>query len=58
MEIFSQSQLRFYLVKSQYNMFHGVNWKILPLSKVLLQFTEKGDDDSFDVIQGFADKLS
>jgi hypothetical protein len=31
-----------------------VNWKILQLSKVLLQFTEKGGDDCFDVIHGFA----
>jgi hypothetical protein len=56
--IFSQSQLRFYFVKSRYNTFRGVNWKILRLSKVLLQFSEKGGDDCFDVIHGFVDKLS
>jgi hypothetical protein len=42
-------------VKSQYNTFRGVNWKILRLSKVLLQFTEKGGDDCFDVIHGFVE---
>jgi hypothetical protein len=45
-------------MKSQYNTFRGVNWKILRLSKVLLQFTEKGADDYFDVIHGSVDKLS
>jgi hypothetical protein len=49
--IFSQSQLRIYLMKSHNNTFCGVNWKILRLRKVLLQFTEKGGDDCFDVIQ-------
>jgi hypothetical protein len=39
-------------------MSRGVNWKILRLSKVLLQYTEKGGDDCFDVIHGFVDKLS
>jgi hypothetical protein len=57
-EIFSQSQLRIYFVKSQYNTFRGVNWKILRLSKVLLQFAEKGGNDCFDVIHGFVGKLS
>jgi hypothetical protein len=52
MGIFSQSQLHTYLVKSHNNMFRGVNWKILRLSEVLLQFTEKGGDDCFDVIHG------
>jgi hypothetical protein len=58
--IFSQSQLRIYmyLVKSQYNTFRGVNWKTLRLSKVLLQFKEKGGDDCFDVMHDFVDKLS
>jgi hypothetical protein len=56
--IFNQSQLRIYLVKSQYNTFRGENWKILRLSKVLLQFREKGGDDCFDVIHDFVDKLS
>jgi hypothetical protein len=42
--IFSESQPRIHFVKSQYNTFRGVNWKILRLSKVLLQFTEKGGD--------------
>jgi hypothetical protein len=56
--IFSQSQLRTYLVKIHNNTFRGVNWKILRLSKVLLQFTEKGGDDCFDVIHGSVDKLS
>jgi hypothetical protein len=55
---FSQSQLHTYLVKSHNNTFRGVNWKILRLSKVLLQFTEKGSDDCFDVIHGSVDKLS
>jgi hypothetical protein len=56
---FGQSQLRTYLVKSQYNTLRGVNWKILRLrSQVLLQFTEKGGDDYFDVIHGSVDKLS
>jgi hypothetical protein len=58
MRIFSQSQLRTYLVKSHNNTLRGVNWKVLRLSKVLLQFTEKGDDDCFDVIHGSVDKLS
>jgi hypothetical protein len=58
MGIFSQSQLRTYLVKSHKNTFRGVNWKILRLSKVLLQFTEEGDDDWFDVIHDSVDKLS
>jgi hypothetical protein len=56
--IFNQSQLRTYLVKFQYNKFRGENWKILPLSKVLLQFTEKGGDGCFDVIHGSVGKLS
>jgi hypothetical protein len=58
--IFSQLQLRtyMYLVKSHNNTFRGVNWKILRLSKVLLQFTEKGGDDFFNVIHGSVDKLS
>jgi hypothetical protein len=56
--IFSQSQLRTYLVKSHNNTFRGVNWKILRLSKVLLQFTEKEGDDCLDVIHGSVDKLS
>jgi hypothetical protein len=55
---FSPSQLRIYLVKSQYNTFRGVNWKILRSSKVLLQFTEKGGDDCFDVIHDSVDKNS
>jgi hypothetical protein len=55
---FSQSQPRIHFVKSQYNTFRGVNWKILRLSKVLLQFTEKGGDDCFDVIHGSVDELS
>jgi hypothetical protein len=38
--------------------FRGVNWKTMRLSKVLLQFTEKGGDDCFDVIHGSVDKLS
>jgi hypothetical protein len=33
-----------------------VNWKILRLCNVLLQFTEKGGDDGFDVIHGSADR--
>jgi hypothetical protein len=37
--IFSQSQLRTYIVKSDKNTFRGVNWKMLRLSKVLLHFT-------------------
>jgi hypothetical protein len=37
-------------------MFRGVNWKILRLSKILLQFTEKEGDDYFDVIHGSVDK--
>jgi hypothetical protein len=45
-------------VKSEYNTFRNVNWKILRLSNALLQFTEKGGDDCFDVIHGFVDKLS
>jgi hypothetical protein len=57
MGIFSQSQLRIYFVKYQNNTFGGVNWKILRLSKVLLHFAEKGDDDCFDVIHDFVDKL-
>jgi hypothetical protein len=48
--IFSQSQPRMYFVKSQYNTFRGVNGKKLRLNKVLLQFAEKGGDDSFDAI--------
>jgi hypothetical protein len=47
--IFSQSQPRIHFVRSQYNTFRGVNWKILRLSKVLLQFTEKGGNDFFDL---------
>jgi hypothetical protein len=39
-------------------MFHGVNWKILLLRKVLLQFVEKGGDECFDAIHGSVDKLS
>jgi hypothetical protein len=50
----SHSQLRTYLVKSHNNTFRG----ILRLSKVLLQFTEKGGGDCFDVIHGSVDKLS
>jgi hypothetical protein len=46
------------IVKSLYNAFRGVYWKILRLSKVLLQFMEKGGDDCFEVILDFADKLS
>jgi hypothetical protein len=57
-EFFSQSEPRIHFVKSHYNTFRGVNWKILQLSKVLLQFTEKGGHDCFDVIHGFVDKLS
>jgi hypothetical protein len=38
--------------------FHGVNWKILVLSKVLLHFAEKGGDDCFDVIHVFVNELS
>jgi hypothetical protein len=53
-----QSQPRIYFVKSQYNTSRGVNWKILRLGKVLLQFTEKGDDVCFDVMHDFVDKLS
>jgi hypothetical protein len=56
--IFNQSQLRFHFVKSQYNTLRGVNRKMLRLSKVLLQFTEKGGDDYFDVIHDFVDRLS
>jgi hypothetical protein len=56
--IFSQSQLRTYVVKSHNNTFRGVNWKMLRLSKVLLQFTVKGGDDCFDAIHGSVDKLS
>jgi hypothetical protein len=56
--IFSQSQLHTYLVKSHNNTFRGVNWKILQLSKVLQQFTEKGGNDCFDVIHDSIDKLS
>jgi hypothetical protein len=52
---FSQSQLRTYLVKSNNNTFRGVNWKILRLSKVLVQFTEKGGNDCFDIIHGSVD---
>jgi hypothetical protein len=55
---FSQSQLRTYLVKSHNNTFRGVNRKILRLSKVLWQFTEKGGDDCVNVIYGSVDKLS
>jgi hypothetical protein len=53
---FSQSQLRIYLVKYQYNTFRGVNWKILRLSKVLLHFLKKGGDDCFDVIHDFVEE--
>jgi hypothetical protein len=42
--IFSQSQPRIHFVKSQYGTFRGVNWKILRLHKVLLQFMEKEGD--------------
>jgi hypothetical protein len=56
--IFSQSQLRIYLVKSQYNTFCGLNWKILRLSKVLSQFTENEGDGCFHVIHDFVDRLS
>jgi hypothetical protein len=56
--MFSQTQRRTYLVKSHNNTFRGVNWKILRLSKVLLQFTEKGGDDCFYVIYGSVDILS
>jgi hypothetical protein len=56
--IFNQSQLHTYLVKSHNNTFRGVNWKLLRLSKVLLQFTEKGGDGCFGVIHGSVDKLS
>jgi hypothetical protein len=56
--ILSPSQLCTYLVKSHNNTFRGVNWKILRLSNVLLQFTDKGGDDCFDVIHGSVDKSS
>jgi hypothetical protein len=36
-------------------MSHGVNWKILRLSKVLLHFAKKGGYDCFDVIPDFVD---
>jgi hypothetical protein len=35
-----------------------VNWKILRLHKVLLQFMEKEGDGWFDVIHDYVDKLS
>jgi hypothetical protein len=38
------NQLRTCSVKSHNSTFLGVNWKILRLNKVLLQFTEKGGD--------------
>jgi hypothetical protein len=57
MGIFSQLQLRTYLVKFQYNTFRSVSWQILRLSEVLLQFTEKGGNDCFDVIHGSVDEL-
>jgi hypothetical protein len=56
--IFSQSQLRTCVVKSHNNMYRGVNWKIMRSSKVLLQFTEKGGDDCFDVIHGIVEENS
>jgi hypothetical protein len=45
MGIFNQSKPHIHFVKSQSNTFRGVNRKILRLSKVLLQCTEKGGDD-------------
>jgi hypothetical protein len=54
--IFSQSQQRTYLVKSHNNTFRSVNWKILRLSEVLLQFTKKEGDECFDFIHGSAGK--
>jgi hypothetical protein len=58
LDIFSQSQSHIQFVKSLYNTFRGVNWKILRLKKKMLQFTEKKGDEFFDVIHGFVDKLS
>jgi hypothetical protein len=55
---FSQSLPRIYFVKSQYSTSRGVNWKMLRLKKVLLQFAEKGGNGCFDVIHDFVDKLS
>jgi hypothetical protein len=39
--ILSQSQLRLYLMKSQYNTFHGVNLKILWLSSFVAVYGER-----------------
>jgi hypothetical protein len=44
-------------VHSFRDMFRAMNGKILRLSNVLLQFTEKGGDDCFDVIPGFVNCL-